>query len=87
MRRLHAAGYVRTPVEAMGLMFQIMRRLKRDIALAGHIRAMLGTRPGGASRGAQKNPLIPAKAGTQGGAQGRMDLLDPRLRGDERNKT
>jgi hypothetical protein len=47
MHRLHAAGYARSPVEATGLMFEIMRRLKRDIALAGHIRAMLGTRAKG----------------------------------------
>jgi hypothetical protein len=42
--RLQAAGHAADPIEATRLMFELIRRLKRDLALARHIRAMLGAR-------------------------------------------
>ncbi len=39
--RLQAAGLARDRMEATRLMFEIIRRLRRDIAVAGQIKAML----------------------------------------------
>ena len=42
--RLVSAGHATDPIDATRLMFELIRRLKRDVALAGYVREMLGTR-------------------------------------------
>ena len=42
--RLQAAGHAADLIEATRLMFELIRRLKRDLVLAQHIKAMLGSR-------------------------------------------
>ncbi len=42
--RLQAAGHAADLIDGTRLMFELIGRLKRDLALAQHIKAMLGSR-------------------------------------------